>query len=80
MAQVEAWFDASGIDLLLTIPPVGGEEFTEQTSLFGDRPARSKLDYVASELEMLLTGGKDGGLFMMIGRKRTGQASTDEHK
>ena len=70
MAQVEKWFGSSDIDLLLTIPPVGGEDFTEETRLFSTRPPRGRLDYLASELEMLLTGGKDGGLFMMIGRKR----------
>jgi hypothetical protein len=28
------------------------------------------LDRLATEIEMLLTGGRDGGLFIMIGRKR----------
>jgi SAM-dependent methyltransferase len=70
MAEVEEWFGRSGIDLLLTIPPAGGEDFTEDTQLFLPRPPRSRLDYVVSELDMLLTGGRDGGLYMMIGRKR----------
>jgi hypothetical protein len=70
MAEVEEWFGRSGIELLLTIPPAGGEDFTEDTQLFRPRPPRSRLDYVASELDMLLTGGRDGGLYMMIGRKR----------
>ena len=70
MAEVQQWFARSGIDLLLTIPPAGGEDFTEQTQLFRPHSARSRLDYVVSELEMLLTGGRDGGLYMMIGRKQ----------
>jgi SAM-dependent methyltransferase/uncharacterized protein YbaR (Trm112 family) len=70
MEEVARWFDRSGIDTLFTIPPVGGEDFTEETQLFRARPARSRLDYIVSELEMLLAGGKDGGLYMMIGRKR----------
>jgi SAM-dependent methyltransferase len=70
MAEVEEWFGKAGIDLLLTIPPVGGEDFTEDTQLFRKRSQRGKIDYVASELEMLLTGGRDGGLYMMIGQKR----------
>jgi SAM-dependent methyltransferase len=70
MAQVERWFSISGIDLLFTIPPVGGEDFTEETPLFNARPPRGRLEYLVSELEMLLAGGKDGGLFIMIGRKR----------
>jgi len=70
MAEVARWFGRSGVDLLLTIPPVGGEDFTEKTELFRARPRGSRLDFVVSELEMLLAGGKDGGLYMMIGRKR----------
>lgn len=70
MAEVQRWFARSGIDLLLTIPPAGGEDFTEHTQLFRARAERSRLDYVVSELEMLLTGGQDGGLYMMIGRKQ----------
>ena len=36
----------------------------------GDQPFVEGLDYFMSELEMLLSGGRDGGLYMMIGRKR----------
>jgi SAM-dependent methyltransferase len=70
MAEVGKWFDLSGIDLTFTIPPVGGEDFTEDTQLFRPRPSHGNLGYVVSELEMLLTGGRDGGLYTMIGRKR----------
>jgi len=70
MAEIDGWFRRSGIETLLTIPPVGDEDFTEVTQLFRARPQRGHVDYVVSELEMLLTGGRDGGLFMMIGRKR----------
>lgn len=70
MSEVERWFEKAGFDLQLTIPPVGDESFTEDTRLFDSRPRHSRLDYGVSELEMLLTGGKDGGLYIMIGRKR----------
>ena len=70
MSEVEQWFSRSGIEVLMTIPPAGGEDFTEDTQLFQRASARSSLDYFVSELEMLLTGGRDGGLYMMIGRKK----------
>ncbi|HET7033294.1 MAG TPA: methyltransferase domain-containing protein [Casimicrobiaceae bacterium] len=73
MAEVERWFDTAGIDLMMTIPPVGGEDFTNSTPLFRERPRAKPVDYFASELEMLVTGGRDGGLYMMIGRKRSAQ-------
>ena len=70
MQEVVQWYDRAGIDTLFTIPPAGGENFTEDTQLFRPRPPRSTVDYFASELEMLLSGGRDGGLYMMVGRKR----------
>jgi SAM-dependent methyltransferase len=68
--EVVRWFDRSDIDMLLTIPPVGGERFTEETALFRARPRSSRLDHFVTELGMLLTGGRDGGLYMVIGKKR----------
>ena len=47
-----------------------GETFADDTALFDARPPSPALAYRASELEMLLTGGRDGGLFMVIGRRR----------
>ena len=70
IAEVAGWFDEFGIDTGLSIPPVGGEQFTEETDLFGPRPTSSRIERFTTELEMLLTGGVDGGLYMMIGRRR----------
>jgi hypothetical protein len=39
--EVVGWFGRSGIDLVLTIPPLGGEQFTEDTELFRPRPPRT---------------------------------------
>jgi SAM-dependent methyltransferase len=71
IAEVSRWYDAAGFDVVFTIPPAGGETFTEDTALFDRRHPSGALAYGASELEMLLTGGQDGGLFMVIGKKRT---------
>lgn len=68
--EVVRWFDRSEIDMLFAIPPVGGEQFTEETALFRPRSPSGHLDHVVTELAMLLSGGRDGGLYMMIGRKR----------
>ena len=38
--------------------------------LFEPTPAGTYLDRFSTELEMLLSGGVDGGLYIMIGRKR----------
>jgi hypothetical protein len=68
--EVVQWFDRSAVDLLLVIPPVGGEQFTEETALFAPRARSGRLDHFVTELAMLLSGGRDGGLYVMIGRKR----------
>jgi SAM-dependent methyltransferase len=65
-----AWFDAAGFDFTSCIPTIGDQEFAEDTPLFERRPAGRYLDRLSTELEMLLTGGADGGLYVMIGRKR----------
>jgi SAM-dependent methyltransferase len=70
IGEVMRWFDRSGIRLLFTIPPVGGEQFTDDTELFRPRSPSTRVDHVAAELGMLLSGGRDGGLYMMIGRKQ----------
>jgi hypothetical protein len=59
--EVSRWYDAAGFDVVFTIPPAGGETFTEDTALFDRRHPSGALAYGASELEMLLTGGQDGG-------------------
>jgi hypothetical protein len=38
--------------------------------LFEPQSPQRYLDRLSTELEMLLTGGADGGLYVMIGRKR----------
>ena len=57
-------------DFTASIPTIGDTEFSEQMPLFEVRSVGKRRDRLASEIEMLLTGGKDGGLFVMIGRKR----------
>jgi len=71
IGEVMRWYDEAGFDTVFTIPPAGSETFTEDTPLFDRRPPSSPLAYGAAELEMLLTGGQDGGLYMVIGRKRS---------
>jgi SAM-dependent methyltransferase len=70
MDELLGWFDAEGFDFTASIPTIGDIEFSEDMALFETQSAGSRLSRVSSEIEMLLTGGKDGGLYIMIGRKR----------
>lgn len=70
MSEVLAWLDAEGFDYTSSIPTIGDVEFGHQMQLFEPQwPGRS-WDRAASEIEMLLSGGVDGGLYIMIGRRR----------
>jgi len=68
--EVLGWFDQAGFEFMSCIPTIGDTEFTEEMKLFEPHPKGSHLDRVSTELEMLLSGGVDGGLYIMTGRKR----------
>jgi ubiquinone/menaquinone biosynthesis C-methylase UbiE len=70
MSETLRWFEAEGFDFTASIPTIGDVEFSDRMPLFEVQPAGSGLGRLSSELELLLTGGKDGGLYIMVGRKR----------
>jgi SAM-dependent methyltransferase len=69
--EVLDWFDAADFAFTACIPTIGDTEFSDEARLFEPQSPRRYLDRVSTELEMLMTGGADGGLYVMIGRKRT---------
>jgi len=68
--EVLGWFDASNVDFLSSIPAADGSPFASTTRLFEPHSRGTITLRAATQLQLLLSGGKDGGLFMMIGRKR----------
>jgi SAM-dependent methyltransferase len=68
--EVLGWFEDHRVDFMSSIPAADGSPFTPSTRLFEPRPRGTSSIRLAVQLEMLLTGGRDGGLFIMIGRKR----------
>jgi SAM-dependent methyltransferase len=68
--EVLGWFDAGRVDFLSSIPAADGSPFTHATRLFEPHPRGATTVRAATQLQMLLSGGRDGGLFIMIGRKR----------
>jgi SAM-dependent methyltransferase len=67
--EVLDWFDTAGVDFLSSIPAADGSRFTNDTRLFAPHPPATRTGRWATQMQMLLTGGRDGGLFIMIGRK-----------
>src|SRR5262245_58509571 len=69
MDEVLRWFKESNVEFVSSIPSIGDTEFDDEEPLFENHSFGTRLGRVSSELEMLISGGKDGGLFIMIGRK-----------
>jgi SAM-dependent methyltransferase len=69
MDEVLRWFERNRIEFISSIPSIGDVEFREDEQLFEQHNTGNRLDRLSSEIEMLLSGGPDGGLFIMIGRK-----------
>ena len=70
MDEVLAWFDDAGYDFMSCVPTIGDVEFTDELQLFEPHSAGRYLDRLSTELDMLLAGAGDGGLYIMIGRRR----------
>jgi hypothetical protein len=71
IGEMLRWFDAAGFDFMSSVPTIGDVEFSDEMRLFEPHPAGRWLDRISTEVEMLLAGGVDGGLTIMIGRRRT---------
>ena len=70
MDEVLRWFDSYGVDFVNGVPHVDGTAFSAEEKLFEPKDKGNAVSRVAAQLNMLLAGGQDGGLFIMIGRKR----------
>jgi SAM-dependent methyltransferase len=70
MDELLAWFDAEGFDFTASLPTIGDTEFSDPMPLFAVRSPGNRWERLSSELKMLFSGGKNGGLYIMIGRKR----------
>ena len=72
MDEVLGWFERNGVEYLSSIPSIGDVEFDENEPIFASHSPGTRLDRLSTEIEMLLSGGTDGGLYIMIGRKALG--------
>jgi SAM-dependent methyltransferase len=68
--EVLGWFDEAGVEFLSGLPkPAAGERFSRTDRIFEPSARGTGLDHALVQLGMLTTG-REGGLFIMIGRKR----------
>ena len=72
------WFDQMGFDFVNSIPKATAlDEVTVDEPLFTQKDEGSWFDHLLVQSGMLLSGGKEGGFFIMIGEKRS---SGQEHQ
>lgn len=70
MDEVLHWFERHGVDFVNGIPHLDGSAFSESERLFAAHASGSTASRLTTQFGMLASGGTDGGLFIMIGRKR----------
>jgi ubiquinone/menaquinone biosynthesis C-methylase UbiE len=66
--EVLRWFDAGGFEYVSSIPKIRGQ-FDARESIFSPQPVGTRLERAFTQLEILATGGRDGALFTVVGRK-----------
>lgn len=73
--EVLGWFDRVGVEFVNSIPKaVASQSFSADERLFEPQPRGSAIDHFLVQAGMLLGGGREGGLFVMIGRKKTSRS------
>jgi SAM-dependent methyltransferase len=69
--EVLEWFDATGVEFVNSIPHCApAPSFSAAERLFEPRARGTALERLVVQLGMLASGGREGGFFIMIGRKR----------
>jgi SAM-dependent methyltransferase len=69
-SEVLDWFDSNGFEYMSSIPKIEPGAFTDEEKLFQPHDKGTKFSRWMAEMEMLMSGGADGALFIMIGRKK----------
>lgn len=70
MREVWRWFDEVGFEFVNSIPkPRFMDSFTDAEQLFAVHKKVDRLSVAAAEARMIMTGNREGGLFIMIGKR-----------
>jgi hypothetical protein len=69
IGEVQQWFESSGFEFVNSIPKSTGEPFAADEKLFVPNSKGTAFDHFLVQCGDLLTGGRDGGFFIMIGRR-----------
>lgn len=69
--EVLEWFDETGFEFVNSIPkPTPFARFSQYEALFETNRRRSRLEHLLAQLQLTLVGGREGGFFVVIGRRK----------
>lgn len=72
IGEVLDWFDQTGFDFINSIPKSKAfKTFSRQEKLFNPNPRGNWLDHLIVQTHLMFTGSKEGGFYVMIGKKRS---------
>lgn len=70
LGEVLRWFSRKGFIFVNSVPkPSPFQTFSPDENLFKENPAGNVMDHFFVQAAMVFTGYKEGGLFLMIGKK-----------
>ncbi len=68
--EVIVWFEKSGFEFVNSIPEIlPPEENMGNSKLFTESEKGTSLDRLFTQLNLMLSGGREGGFFIMIGKR-----------
>ncbi len=70
MGEVLQWFDENAVEFVNGVPKPAMAPFGENEKLFKPTSRGTPTSRLAAQLNLILTSGWEGGLFIMIGRKK----------
>ena len=71
IGEVLRWFDENGIEFVNSIPhPKPFSPITKEEKLFRSTPRGNFMQHLAVQLFSIINGYREGGLFIMVGKKR----------
>jgi hypothetical protein len=75
VGEVLDWFERCGLEFVRGVPSTTPGVDLDEQDLFAPQPRGRALEHLATQLAQVVTGNREGGFFVMIGRKPAGDGT-----